>query len=284
MVKSWLSHKFKQVLHAFEDVGHLVEKHWENGDIRKGLLVAGTLASGGMLGYGLAADTLGTAKIFAGGLGVASSLSSSYEVFSGNQIGDGTFTRVLGAAAAAAAAAAVTGGLYAPGVCSFGTVGRSISGASGLVSGYEIGTGSTIGDGTLSSLFHVPNLGVNHGGKLFDANASSAKRFGVRLNLAVGVTSVVSTGDRGLQQALRSLRIATGIWNTGSEAVTADQTSKATMEALRLTSIQVQAQSQTQIQQVGYSEPVNEEEGPQRFSVFHLTLSISIRPPVGQKS
>ncbi len=66
----------------------------------KGLLVAGTLASGGMLGFGLAAGTLG----------LTSGLTNSYEVFSGNRIGDGTFTRVLGAAAA------VTGGFYAPGV------------------------------------------------------------------------------------------------------------------------------------------------------------------------
>jgi uncharacterized protein YcfJ len=59
-----------------------------------------------MLGFGLAAQTLGAMEIFAGALGVASGVSSSYEVFSGNQIGDGTFTRVLGAAAA------VTGGFY----------------------------------------------------------------------------------------------------------------------------------------------------------------------------
>jgi uncharacterized protein YcfJ len=42
----------------------------------------------------------------AGSLGFASGVANSYEVFSGNQIGDGTFTRVL------SAAAAVTGGFY----------------------------------------------------------------------------------------------------------------------------------------------------------------------------
>ena len=165
-------------------------------------------------------------------------------MFSGNRIGDGTFTRVLGAAAA------VTGGFYAPGVKSFGTFGRGLSGASGLVSGYEIGSGSTIGDGTLSSLFHVTNLGINHGSTLFNSEASAAQRFGVGLNLAVGGASVFNTGDRGLQQALRALSIASGVWNTGTEAVTAYQTSKATLEALRPTPIQARAQSQ--IKQVGY--------------------------------
>jgi len=232
---SWFSHALKQVGNAFEDVGHFVEKQSDNGNIQKGLLVAGTLASGGMLGFGLAAGTLGTMEIFAGALGVASGVGNSYEVFSGNRIGDGTFTRVLGAAAA------VTGGFYAPGVKSFGTFGRGLSGASGLVSGYEIASGSTIGDGTLSSLFHVTNLGVNHGSTRFNANASAAQRFGVGLNLAVGGASVFNTGDRGLQQALRALSIASGVWNTGTEAVTAYQTSRATLEALRPTPIQVRA-------------------------------------------
>ena len=34
----------------------------DNGDIHVGLLFAGTLVSGGMLGFGLAAGTLGTAE------------------------------------------------------------------------------------------------------------------------------------------------------------------------------------------------------------------------------
>jgi RHS repeat-associated protein len=144
------------------DAGNFSEKQWDNGNIQKGLLVAGTLASGGMLGFGLAAGTLGTAEIFAGAMGVSSGLANSYEVFTGNRIGDGTFTQVLGATAA------VTGGFFAPGVSSFGAFGRGLSGASGLVSGYEIASGNTIGDGTLSSLFHVSNLGVNHGSTLFN--------------------------------------------------------------------------------------------------------------------
>jgi len=219
-----VGHAISQAVH---DVGNFVQKEWDNGDIQKSLLVAGTLATGGLLGAGLAAGTLGTMEIFAGALGVASGLGNSYEVFSGNRIGDGTFTRIPGAAAA------VTGGFYVPGVKSFGTFGRGLSGASGLVSSYEIASGNTIGDGTLSSLFHVTNLGVNHGSTLFNANASAAQRFGVGLNLAVGGASVVSAGDRGLQQALRALSIATGVGNTGTEAVTAYQTSKATLEALR---------------------------------------------------
>ena len=86
---------------------------------------------------------------------------------------------------------------------------------------------------------------------LFNANASAAQRFGVGLNIAVGGASVVSTGDRGLQQALRALSIASGIWNTGTEAVTAYQTSRATMEALRPTPIV--AASGGRVTQTGYS-------------------------------
>jgi RHS repeat-associated protein len=228
------------------DAGNFSEKQWDNGNIQKGLLVAGTLASGGMLGFGLAAGTLGTAEIFAGAMGVSSGLANSYEVFTGNRIGDGTFTQVLGATAA------VTGGFFAPGVSSFGAFGRGLSGASGLVSGYEIASGNTIGDGTLSSLFHVSNLGVNHGSTLFNTNASAAQRFGVGLNLAVGGASLANTGDRALQQALRSLSIASGVWNTGTSAVTAYHSTRATLEALRPTPIQVPAQSQ--IQQVAYQE------------------------------
>lgn len=109
------------------------------------------------------------------------------------------------------------------------------------MSGYEIGSGNTIGDGTLSSLFHVTNLGVNHGSTLFNAEASAAQRFGVGLNLAVGGASVVSTGDRDLQQALRALSIAGGVWNTETQAISAYQTTRATMEALRPTPIQARA-------------------------------------------
>ena len=218
---------------GFEKVGDFFEDNWENGNIQKGLLAAGTLASGGMLGLGLATGSLAGMGLVTGSLGFASGAVNSFEVFSGNQIGNGTFSRFLGAAAA------VTGGFY--GATKFNGIGRGLSRASGLISGYEIATGSTIGDGTLSSLFHVTNLGVNQGSTLFDANASAAQRFGVGLNLAVGGASVVSSGDRGLQQALRALSIANGVWSTGTQAVTAYQASKATMEALRPTPIQVRA-------------------------------------------
>ncbi len=228
---SWFSQALKQVSKGFEKVGDFFEDNWENGNIQKGLLAAGTLASGGMLGLGLATGSLAGMGLVTGSLGFASGAVNSFEVFSGNQIGNGTFSRFLGAAAA------VTGGFY--GATKFNGIGRGLSRASGLISGYEIATGSTIGDGTLSSLFHVTNLGVNHGSTLFNANASAAQRFGVGLNLAVGGASVVSSGDRGLQQALRALSIANGIWTTGTQAVTAYQTSKATMEALRPTPIQV---------------------------------------------
>jgi hypothetical protein len=211
---------------AFEDVGDFFSDQWDNGNIQKGLLAAGTLASGGMLGFGLASGSLMGTQILAGGLGFASGLSSSYEVFSGNRIGDGSFTRYLGAAAA------VTGGFYAAGVSSFGTMGRTLSGASGLISGYEIASGDVIGDGTLSSLFHVSNLGVNQGGTMFSPTSSNAQRFGVGLNLAVGTASVFSSGDRSLQQSLRALSIASGVWNTTSSAIAAKQSLSATVRTI----------------------------------------------------
>jgi len=217
---------------AFEDVGDFFSDQWDNGNIQKGLLAAGTLASGGMLGFGLAAGSLMGTQILAGGLGFASGLSSSYEVFSGNRIGDGSFTRYLGAAAA------VTGGFFAAGVRSFGTVGRTLSGASGLISGYEIASGDAIGDGTLSSLFHVSNLGVNQGGTMFSPTSTNAQRFGVGLNLAVGTASVFSSGDRSLQQSLRALSIASGVWNTASSVVTTSTSVKATLEALKPTPVE----------------------------------------------
>jgi hypothetical protein len=168
---------------------------------------------------------LGT-EVLAGGLGFASGLGSSYEVFSGNRIGDGSFTRYLGAAAA------ISGGFFAAGVRSFGTFGRTLSGASGLVSGYEIASGDLIGDGTLSSLFHVSNLGVNQGGTMFSPTSTNAQRFGVGLNLAVGTASVFSSGDRSLQQSLRALSIASGVWNTASSAIAAKQSLSATVRTI----------------------------------------------------
>ncbi|MFO1001350.1 MAG: RHS repeat-associated core domain-containing protein [Planctomycetaceae bacterium] len=228
---SWFSHAWDDftstVGDVFHDVGDFFEDAWDDGSIQKGLLAAGTLASGGMLGFGLASGSwLGT-EVVAGGLGFGSGLASSYEVFTGNSIGDGSFTRYLGAAAA------VTGGFFAAGVRSFGTVGRTLSGASGLISGYEIASGDMIGDGTLSSLFHVSNLGVNHGGTMFSPHSTNAQRFGVGLNLAVGTASVVSSGDRSLQQSLRALSIASGVWNTASSVVTTSTSVKAALEALK---------------------------------------------------
>ncbi|MEZ6033146.1 MAG: RHS repeat-associated core domain-containing protein [Planctomycetaceae bacterium] len=225
---------------AAKDVGHFFEKQWDNGNIQKGLLVAGTIVSGGALAFG----GLAGMGLVAGGLGFASGVANSYEVFSGNQIGDGTFTRVL------SAAAAVTGGFYGNlptgstgpiGSPGYWSLGRGASIAAGTTAGYEIASGKTIGDGTLSSLFHVTNLGVNHGSALFNANVSAVERFGVGINLAAGGASLFNTGDRGLQQALRSLSIATGVWNAGTQAVAAYQTSKATLEALRPTPIQVRS-------------------------------------------
>ncbi len=247
---SWLSHTAKQIGNAFEDVGDFVEKQWDNGNIQKGLLVAGTIASGGALAFG----GLAGMGLVAGSLGFASGAVNSYEVFSGNQIGDGTFSRFLGAAAA------VTGGFYGNlptgstgsiTSAKYWTLGRTASAAAGLTSGYEIASGKYIGDGTLSSLLHVTNLGVNHGSTLFNTQASTATRFGVGLNLAVGGASVTSTGDRGLQQALRSLSIAAGVWNTGTEAVMAAQTVRTTLEALRPTPA-VAAQARN-IEQAGYN-------------------------------
>jgi hypothetical protein len=211
---------------AVEDVGDFFSDQWDNGNIQKGLLAAGTLASGGMLGFGLASGSLMGTQILAGGLGFASGLSGSYEVFSGNRIGDGSFTRYLGATAA------VTGGFFAAGVRSFGTVGRTLSGASGLISGYEIASGDAIGDGTLSSLFHVSNLGVNQGGTMFSPTSSNAQRFGVGLNLTVGTASVITSGDRSLQQSLRALSIASGVWNTGTSLIAATQSMTATLRTV----------------------------------------------------
>ena len=250
---SWLSHGLDQIGNAFEDVGHFIGDQWDNGNIQKGLLVAGTLASGGVLGFGLASGSLLATSLLATSLGFASGVANSYEVFSGNRIGDGTFTRVLGAAAA------VTGGFYAPGVSNFGIAGRTISGASGLVSGYEIATGDIIGDGTLSSLFHVTNLGVNHASVFSDANASPSQRFGVGLNLAVGTASVFSSGDPQLQHSLRALSIASGVWNTTTTAFLAAQQFKATIHV-------VNAAKQPRRAAVMRATPEEEDTGIQRVA------------------
>ena len=202
------------VVDAVYDTGDLFEEQWDNGNIQKGLLVAGTLASGGALAVG----RLGPLGFAAGSLQFASGVVSSYEVFSGDQIGDGTFSRTLGASAA------ITGGFWGnlPG----GSTGRSVSAASGLASGYEIATGSTMGDGTFSSILQVSNLGVNHGTALFSPGISPAQRISVGLNLSAGAASLAATGDPQLQRALRSISITTGLWNTATSIHQSVQTTQ----------------------------------------------------------
>lgn len=249
---------------AFEDVGDFFEDQWDNGNIQKGLLAAGTLASGGMLGFGLASGSLMGTQILAGGLGFASGLGSSYEVFSGNRIGDGSFTRYLGAAAA------VSGGFFAAGVRSIGTLGRTLSGASGLISGYEIASGDIIGDGTLSSLFHVSNLGVNQGGTMFSPTSTNAQRFGVGLNLAVGTASVISSGDRSLQQSLRALSIASGVWNTGTATIAAASNFRQTIQTVKA------AQQPRRAAAMRQSRPVEDEPSESNGGLFSVAPEDSV--------
>jgi hypothetical protein len=78
----------------------------------------------------------------------------------------------------------------------------------------------------------VSNLGVNQGGTMFSPTSTNAQRFGVGLNLAVGTASVLSSGDRSLQQSLRALSIAGGVWNTGGSLITAKQSFSATVRAM----------------------------------------------------
>ena len=148
------------------------------------------------------------------------------------------------------------------------SLGRGASIAAGATAGYEIASGRTIGDGTLSGVFNVASLGVNQGSTLFTGTATQS--FGVGINIAAGGASLFNTGDRGLQQALRSLSIATGVWNTGTEAVAAYQTSKATLEALRPTPIQVRAHSQ--VRQVGHEQVINDETTGSDAEVFDIVV------------
>jgi hypothetical protein len=78
----------------------------------------------------------------------------------------------------------------------------------------------------------VSNLGVNQGGTMFSPTSTNAQRFGVGLNLAVGTASVLSSGDRSLQQSLRALNIASGVWNTGGSLITAKQSFSAAMRSV----------------------------------------------------
>jgi RHS repeat-associated protein len=96
---SWFSKAIDSIGDAFEDIGNFFEEQWDKGNIQKGLLVAGTLASGGMLGLGLATGASGMGLAVTG-MQFASGVAGSYEALSGNRIGDGTFTRVLGVATA----------------------------------------------------------------------------------------------------------------------------------------------------------------------------------------
>jgi len=237
-VEHAVSNFVQDVGHAFEDVGHFAEKQWDNGNIQKGLLVAGTLVSGGTLAFA----GLGGMALLAESLTFASGAVNSYEVLSGNTIGDGTFSRVL------SASAAVTGGAYGR----LGTstnaekgisLGRSVSFASGLASGYEIASGNTIGDGTFSSVLQVGNLGVNHGSAFVDPNTSGFARFGLGLNIAAGVGSVASAGNPRLQQSLRALSISTHVWNAGQGVYVTVASAQASVMAARASRAAVQEAS-----------------------------------------
>ena len=217
-----IGHQIDRTSNFFEKAGNFFEKNWENGNIQKTLLVAGTIATGGLLASG----ALVGAAFWAGSLSFVSGGVNSYEALSGDQIGDGTFSRYL------SASAAIGGGFFGAGM---GVWGQSISIADGLTSGYEIATGRMIGDGTLSSVLHVGNLGVNRAGVFRDPKATLNQRFTVGLNLAAGAASVASSGDPRLQQSLRSLSIAAGVWNTGTDVLYATQSVRFAAQTLRPT-------------------------------------------------
>jgi hypothetical protein len=67
---------------------------------------------------------------------------------------------------------------------------------------------------------------------MFSPTSTNAQRFGVGLNLAVGTASVFSSGDRSLQQSLRALSIASGVWNTGTSLIAAKQSMTATLRTV----------------------------------------------------
>jgi len=123
--------QFDRFSNNLEKAGNFFEKHWENGNIQKTLLVAGTIATGGMLATG----ALAGGAFWAGSLSFVSGGVNSYEALSGDQIGDGTFSRVL------SASAAIGGGFFGAGM---GAWGQGISIPDGLTSGYEIATGRMI--------------------------------------------------------------------------------------------------------------------------------------------
>lgn len=268
--------QFDRFSNNLEKVGNFFEKHWENGNIQKTLLVAGTIASGGVLGIGLAAGTLTGMALVGASLQFVSAAVNSYEVFSGDTIGNGSFSRYL------SATAAVTGGFYGNVGPGFGPNGaswaRGFSAASGLASGYEIASGNMIGDGTLSSVLHVGNLGVNHAGVFKDPNASLNQRLTVGINLAAGAASVASSGDPKLQQSLRSLSIAAGVWNTGTQVLAATQSVRMAATALKPTP-PVAKRSSGVVQQVSYQSDTLEPLPPSKIGGLY-----ELSPPLKGES
>gem|GEM_PF-5299947 len=193
------------------DVGDFYQEQWENGNIQKALLVATVIASAGIAAPLMtgAALTWGTAV---GALGVVSGGVNIYETFTGDQIGDGTLSRVLNTATI------VTGGIAgAAGATAAGSrLGASIHYARAGVGGYEAATGRTIGDGTLGNVLYAAHLGVNVRTGLKSEHADV--RFSSRMELATGAASFVNTGDPGLRNALRS---ASAVWSVASSIQTA---------------------------------------------------------------
>jgi RHS repeat-associated protein len=255
-----LRHAVNRIGNAFEDVGDFAEEQWDKGNIQKALLAAGVVVTGGA--FLPVAGAFASGSIAAGAaahasystVAFASASVNAWQGFSGDVIGDGTFGRVL------SATAAVTGGFYGSGF-STSALGRSLSLADGLISGYEIGTGDRVGDGTLSGILHVGNLGVNRGGSLFDSDAGFATRVSVGLNLTTGVASLAETRDQRRQQALRSLSIASALWNTGTQIYRGSQQLLETIQQTRSEPSQIQRTSGKQgapgsrkIQLLGFSD------------------------------
>lgn len=134
---------------------------------------------------------------------------NGYETLSGEQIGDGMLSRVLGSAAA------YYGGVTAAGQFA-ATPSSTLGMADGLVSGYEIATGDTISDGTFSSILNASHIGVTAGPTAFNNQASLGARAGSGLRVAASAGSLVNTGAPNLQRALRGIRLASRVWLTGS--------------------------------------------------------------------
>lgn len=233
---SWLSKAldsvgdfFEDVGDFFEDVGDFIGEQWDNGNIQKVLLGAATIVTAGAFAP-VAAASFG-ALTAGGGLAAAGTFAYStvvlasagvnaYEVYSGDQIGDGTLSRVLGAASSLGSGIynvfAATSNAAAHGV-TLTTTERffnTISLADAAVGSYELLTGDTIGDGTLGSILNVSSLGINRGRSLVDPKTTPWQRVDDTLRIAAGAASLVNTGDKGLQDALRTLSIVSGISST----------------------------------------------------------------------